>query len=83
MQCDIPISNDGGNTEAMRSDMPIAGILRAAKGGKKKHLLKHSPPYFHFHSEHESLIVSQSQIFFLSLIMRGKLGKNSFFHSNT
>lgn len=39
-------------------------------------------PYFH--SEHKSFIVNQSQISFYSPIMRGKLGKNSFFfHSNT
>lgn len=65
----------------MKSDMPNTRILRAAKGGKKKDLLKHSPPYFH--SEHKSLIVNQSQISIYSPIMRGKLGKNSFFFTAT
>lgn len=48
MQCDIPISNDGGNTEAMTSDLPIAGISKAAGGGKKKTPFKTLTSLFSF-----------------------------------
>lgn len=48
LQCDIPISNDGGNTEAMTSDLPIAGISRAAGGGKKKTPFKTLTSLFSF-----------------------------------